>query len=209
MFLRGAIKIILLLILIFATTCASYSFQNSYKITIIDKNPSSFVQDLDDILGTVSHKISQNTYKINLPIKGKYTPKDYYVLFSNIPAVSKIDGEKVVYLKEENLSPPCENCKPSFPTHPKNAASYVQGEVLLKLKQGSPAKIIDKINRIYGTKTIEYMKELNIYRLKIPKNRNTKLYIKILKMSPYVEYAEPNQIYHIETPQIQCPNTHH
>ncbi|MGE4357240.1 MAG: hypothetical protein AB7E08_01640 [Candidatus Omnitrophota bacterium] len=76
---------------------------------------------------------------------------------------------------------------------------YVEGEVLLKFKpEISAEEIVSIIKEEYQCEIIDIIKELDVYRIKIPKGKTVPEMVEILSKDERVKYAEPNYIYRLQ-----------
>jgi hypothetical protein len=126
----------------------------------------------------------------------------YFLLFNNLPDIEKVNGKKVAPAEEKLDNSACDNGFGAqvYPPPKKDSKKpdYAPGEVLIKLKEHSPKGILDRINRVYGTKFIKHLSIIDVYLLRIPINRSAEIYVKILPLSPHVGYAELNREMHIQ-----------
>ncbi len=71
---------------------------------------------------------------------------------------------------------------------------YELGEILVKFKPGVSEVEIEAIVRSNGASIIEYIDELNLYRLNIPSGISVPEMVDLFGQDPRCEYAEPNYI---------------
>ena len=72
------------------------------------------------------------------------------------------------------------------------AGSFVEGEILVKYKEGIRPQGARRIIEKHRLEKMEEFRALRIHRYKVPKGRSVREVIEELKKDPDVEYAEPN-----------------
>jgi len=76
---------------------------------------------------------------------------------------------------------------------------YVEGEVLVKFKPEIGLEEIEKIiKEEYRCEILDVIKGLEVYRLKIPKDKTVPEMVELLSKDQRVKYAEPNLIYRLQ-----------
>lgn len=75
---------------------------------------------------------------------------------------------------------------------------YVEGELLVKLKDGVAPSEIDAINRRFKTSALEHFALIDVYHLKLPPSLFVEQVIQALQRNSAVEYAVPNHIYYLD-----------
>jgi thermitase len=76
--------------------------------------------------------------------------------------------------------------------------SYAAHEVLVKFKPFLSEQMIKATIAAYRSQKLKKISHLDVYQIQIPENASVKEMIYALKQNPYVMYAEPNYIAHIE-----------
>lgn len=76
--------------------------------------------------------------------------------------------------------------------------NYVKDVIIVKYKSSINKDKITEIDKKFKSKSEILIKELNIYKIKIPKNMKVEEAIKVYKESGFVEYAEPDYIMKIQ-----------
>jgi subtilisin family serine protease len=76
--------------------------------------------------------------------------------------------------------------------------SYAAHEVLVKFKPFLSEKMINATIAAYRSQKLKRILHLDVYQIQIPEKASVKEMIYALKLNPYVMYAEPNYIAHIE-----------
>ena len=80
----------------------------------------------------------------------------------------------------------------------KEVPEFVEGELLVKYKPTLRAEDIESsIAKIKGEK-IKKIKELNVFRIKLPKDLKVKDALTTLTVDPNIEFVEPNYIYQLD-----------
>jgi thermitase len=75
---------------------------------------------------------------------------------------------------------------------------FVQGEVLVKFKDGVAQEGIEAIQEKYGLSLIKRLGSTGVYRFNIPPDSTVQEVVQALHSDPRVEYAEPNYIMSID-----------
>ncbi len=88
-----------------------------------------------------------------------------------------------------------------LPSH----ASYAEGEVLVRYKQGFEKKAQMRVQAL-GVASVKNVGRTGMKRVKLPKSMSVESAIAKLKADPSVEYAGPNHILHITTVPQLFPN---
>jgi len=99
----------------------------------------------------------------------------FFVMLSNMVWGSSVRKDKILAMAESM-----------------SKDAYVQGEVIVKFKQGILEKESSDIHRSIGAQVIRRIKRLRIEVIKIPKDMTVIEAIKKYMENPAVEYAEPN-----------------
>ncbi len=79
--------------------------------------------------------------------------------------------------------------------HARNAR-YVPGEVLVKFKEGIPARDAVNLHAALNTANRRELRKLRLHRLRLPKQMSVEDAVRQYEQDPNVEYAEPNYIVH-------------
>ena len=79
-----------------------------------------------------------------------------------------------------------------------NQPRFVQGEVLVKFKAGVTKEGIDLLRETYGLSLMKRIRNIGVYRFKIPPGSSVAEVVEALNRDPRVEYAEPNYIMNID-----------
>ncbi|MFP4498820.1 MAG: S8 family serine peptidase [Vulcanimicrobiota bacterium] len=197
-------KLSILLLLVFCIVLFSLSDVLAdetmiYYITLKEDAPEDFAESMEAVLDTCTCSLEGEPDRYKVTVLD--TPKieaQYDFLFNNIPAISMVNDQKVKPNDETILA----QCPPvstevvipgTEPPTTKPDNDYVKGEVLLKLKDGNAKTTIKDINTVFGTKVLEYIDGIQVYRLKVPEGRTAPAYEKMISMSPKVEYVELNR----------------
>ena len=69
---------------------------------------------------------------------------------------------------------------------------YVEGEILVKFKEGVTDEAVEEIITGKGVSVIKIMKHVRVYLIKLGEGRNVEDAIREFSLIPEVEYAEPN-----------------
>ena len=78
-----------------------------------------------------------------------------------------------------------------YKSHPPlHEAPYIEGEILVKFKTGTPQRIVVSFKEKLGVKEEHFTESIGVYHWK--GSFKTKEALKLLKDSSHVEYAEPN-----------------
>jgi len=81
----------------------------------------------------------------------------------------------------------------------KTEQKYVEGELLVKFKPEINAEERVKIlTEEYGCEILDVIKGLDVYRIKIPKEKTVPEMVEILSKDERIKYAEPNYIYRLQ-----------
>lgn len=75
---------------------------------------------------------------------------------------------------------------------------YVKDRIIVKYKSDIDLKKIEEIDKKFKTKSEVLIRELNIYKIKLPKNMRVEDAIKLYQETNFVEYAEPDYIMKIQ-----------
>ncbi len=76
---------------------------------------------------------------------------------------------------------------------------YVEGEILVKFKpEVSPEEIAKIIKEEYQCEVLDVIKELDVYRLKVPRGKKVPEMVELFSRDERVKYAEPNIIYRLQ-----------
>ncbi len=75
---------------------------------------------------------------------------------------------------------------------------YVEGEVLVKLKEGVSLTQIDAINQRFNTHTLREFDSIRGFHLELPANLSVARAIQVIQRHPYVEYVAPNNLYYLD-----------
>jgi hypothetical protein len=76
---------------------------------------------------------------------------------------------------------------------PQNS-EYVEGEIIVKFKEGVSLEKIGEINKAMGTEIIKVFSSGRLFLLGLPKDANVLDMVEKYKRLPDVEYGEPNYI---------------
>lgn len=76
--------------------------------------------------------------------------------------------------------------------------AFVEGELLIKIKQGVPFSKVQSLNESLGAELIESFGDLNWIRIKIPSKFTVEEAIKEYIRFPEIEAAQPNFYYHLQ-----------
>ncbi len=133
-----------------------------------------FVKVVDLVVGTKGAKPeSRGTWSFGVGDRG--TREDYATLFATLPYVNQVWPRP-----NEGMAP-----QPS-------QQSYVEGELLVKFKQGVTQAQIDAFNAQHGVTVMDKISGIDVYRLKLPAGQTVEGMQRVYGASPLVEYAEPN-----------------
>jgi hypothetical protein len=75
---------------------------------------------------------------------------------------------------------------------------YIKDVIIVKYKSNINLDKILELDKKFKTKSEVLIEELNIYKIKLPKNMKVEEAIKIYNQSGFVEYAEPDYIMKIQ-----------
>ncbi len=104
----------------------------------------------------------------------------------------KIEGPKLHKYR------PSDNLHNSLKTGPQNEMKpFVSGQVLIKFRPSLPRYMRRMALTAYQSETITIIPKLDIYQLEIPEDTSVEEMVYLMKMNPFIEYAEPNYIAHI------------
>ena len=81
-------------------------------------------------------------------------------------------------------------------------SEYAAGEILVKFKDGVSRQEIDAINKGLDVKVIKFFHHSGVYHLRLPADLEVEEAVKTYTQNPKVEYAEPNYIVSIDSPQM-------
>jgi len=72
---------------------------------------------------------------------------------------------------------------------------YVEGEILVKFKDGVSQEEIQKFLSEYNLKVMEVIKSIEVYKLSLPEGKGVKEVLKEIEGDPRIKYAEPNYLF--------------
>ena len=81
-----------------------------------------------------------------------------------------------------------------------NNPGRIEGQLLVKFKEGVSHQRIQEINEMTGAHVIKVIPGIAVYQLKIPADRTINEMVEAYSGFPEVEYAEPNYQYRTLTP---------
>ncbi len=74
------------------------------------------------------------------------------------------------------------------------SSEYVEGEIIVKFKDGVSLQKIEEINKAMGTEIIKVFSSGKLFLLRLPKGVNVLDMVEKYKRLPEVAYGEPNYI---------------
>ena len=74
------------------------------------------------------------------------------------------------------------------------SSEYVEGEIIVKFKDGVSLEKIGEINKAMGTEIIKVFSSGNLFLLRLPEDANVLDMLERYKRLPEVAYGEPNYI---------------
>jgi hypothetical protein len=74
---------------------------------------------------------------------------------------------------------------------------YVEGEILVKFKDGVSQEEIQKFLSEYNLKVMEVIKSIGVYKLSLPEGKGVKEVLKEIEGDPRIKYAEPNYLFRL------------
>ena len=77
---------------------------------------------------------------------------------------------------------------------PKSQARYVEGEIMVKFKEGIPKDEAANIIQSLGCRQIKHIDGLEIYCLSISSGKSVAEMVDLFQKDPRVKYAQPNYI---------------
>lgn len=110
---------------------------------------------------------------------------------------SFIMGTVPISVLAQQNSPGNNNSEHKGPDIP-DGVEYMPGELIVKFKSGVSNKEIANINSKHGTSVFYTNPNAGFKRLHVPNGKSVYGMVEKYKNSPYVEYAEPNYIVHID-----------
>ena len=173
------------------TTIGPTLIKRSTKTSVIVKNGETVV-----IGGLMQEKKEKKTIKIpflgDIPLLGhlfKYqsiSKKKTNLLIFITPHIIK-DKKDLAKITEQKKK---EFIKLKIP--------YVEGELLIKFKEGIPYEKAISIISEKGATLIKFIKNLKLYHIKLKKGQSVKNAIKEFSSLPEIEYVEPNYLIDIK-----------
>ncbi|HEY9765882.1 MAG TPA: hypothetical protein V6C82_05935 [Chroococcales cyanobacterium] len=80
---------------------------------------------------------------------------------------------------------------------PSIRSNFLEGEILVKFKEGVSPETILVILKKQGVKVLGFIEGLGIYRLGLPEETSVEAMLERFRAIPEVQYAEPNHKLHI------------
>ena len=118
----------------------------------------------------------------------------FLTISASVPQ-KKIEGPKLHKYRSVKFS---DNLPISSKTDPQNKAKpFVTDQVLVKFRSSLPLVMRRIALDAYQADTITIIPKVDIYQIKIPEYTSVEEMVYLMKMNPFIEYAEPNYIAHI------------
>lgn len=155
---------------------------NSLTVTFKNGTNTKYVKLINLFTNTkIKEKISENKYIFTVDKELKnYSVNNYSNLLSIIPEVQSIEPKMSSSLKN------------------KKAGDYVDGLILVRYKDGITNLEINKIDRTYKTKSTLFIKNLSLYKVKLPDTLSVDQAVSVFLKLSEVKYAEPDRIMKIQ-----------
>ena len=106
-----------------------------------------------------------------------------------------IKGPKLHKYRPVHFSDNLHNSSMTIPNN--KAKPFVSGQVLIKFRPSLHRYMRRMALTAYQSEPIKIIPKLDIYQLEIPEDMSVEEMVYLMKMNPFIEYAEPNYIAHI------------
>ncbi|MCJ7581558.1 MAG: peptidase S8, partial [Candidatus Aminicenantes bacterium] len=119
----------------------------------------------------------------------------FFLFTSTSIPQKRIEGPNLLKYRSVNFS---DNLNNSLLSGSQTKAKpFVMDQVLVKFRSSTPHLMRRISLDAYQADTISIIPKIDVYQIKIPENTSVEEMVYLMKMNPFIAYAEPNYIAHI------------